>query len=90
MGLELLGPYLAHCHIGNGAPVRNERDDTGKMQWQWEFCDLREGVADIPQIIQDLKDVGYSGYISLEEFGPGDDEQKIADQGAYLRRLIGG
>jgi sugar phosphate isomerase/epimerase len=89
MGLELLGPYLAHCHVGNAKPVQTERDATGKMQWAWEFCDLREGVADIPQIIQDLKDVGYAGYISLEEFGPGDDEDKIAEQGAYLRQLIG-
>ena len=88
MGLELLGPYLAHCHIGNGTPVQTERDATGKMQWKWDFSDLREGVADIPQIIQDLKDVGYTGHISLEEFGPGDDDQKLSEQGTYLRQLI--
>jgi len=45
-------------------------------------------VADIPQIIQDLKDVGYSGYVSLEEFGTGDDDEKVAGQGAYLRHLM--
>ena len=88
MGLELLGPYLAHCHIGNARPVKTGRDNTGKINWKWNFCDLREGVADIPQIIQDLHDVGYKGYMSLEEFGPGDDETKIAEQGAYLRQLI--
>lgn len=88
MGLELLGPYLAHCHIGNGKPVPTERDDTGKMQWQWMFCDLREGVADIPQVIADLKAVGYQGAISLEEFGPGDDAEKVKEQGAYLRMLF--
>ena len=90
MGLELLGPYLAHCHIGNAIPAQTERDETGKMQWTWNFCDVREGIADIPQIIQDLKDVGYTGYISLEEFGPGEDDQKIAEEGAYLSQLIGG
>ena len=26
--------------------------------------------------------------LSLEEFGPGDDLEKLRDQGAYLRRLI--
>ena len=88
MGLELLGPYLAHCHIGNATPEATERDDNGQMQWKWNFSDLREGVANIPQIIQDLKDVNYSGYISLEEFGPGDDETKISEQGAYLQKLI--
>lgn len=89
MGLELLGPYLAHVHIGNATPVQTQRDATGSMHWQWDFCDLREGMADIPQIIQDLKDVGYQGYISLEEFGPGDDEEKISNEGAYLKELIG-
>ena len=42
-------------------------------------------MADIPQIIQDLKDVGYRGYISLD---PGDDEDKISSQGKYLKTLI--
>jgi len=88
MGLELLGPYLAHVHIGNATPVQTERDETGSLQWEWNFSDLREGMADIPQIIQDLKDVGYRGYISLEEFGPGDDEEKISSQGNYLKSLI--
>ncbi len=89
MGLELLGPYLAHVHIGNATPVQTQRDATGSMHWQWDFCDLREGIADIPQIIQDLKDVGYRGYLSLEEFGPGDDEEKISGEGAYLKELMG-
>ncbi|HJP29383.1 MAG TPA: sugar phosphate isomerase/epimerase [Candidatus Latescibacteria bacterium] len=91
MGLELLGPYLAHCHIGNGIPVADKQDldgPTDRQDFSWAFADLRRGVADIPQIIQDLKDVGYSGYVSLEEFGTGDDDEKVAGQGAYLRHLM--
>jgi len=88
MGMELLGPYLAHCHIGNGVPVAVERDADGKMQWRWTFTSLKEGVANIPQIIKDLKAVGYTGAISLEEFGPGDDHAKVKDEGAYLRHLL--
>jgi len=59
------------------------------MKWRWDFSALSEGVADIPQIIQDFRDIGYGAYLSLEEFGPGDDEEKIGSQGAYLRKLIG-
>lgn len=88
MGIELLGPYLAHCHIGNAIPAATGRDADGKMQWQWQFSDLREGVADIPQVIADLKSVGYQGAISLEEFGPGADADKVKEQGAYLRMLF--
>ncbi len=88
MGMELLGPYLAHCHIGNGKPVVTGRDDTGAQVWEWDFADMREGIADIARIVSDFKDVGYSGYLSLEDFGPGEDDAKVGEQGAYLRRLL--
>ena len=87
MGMEVLGPYMAHVHIGNGVLQAGERDENGQQKWQWAFCALEEGVADIPQIIEDLRDLGYAGYVSLEEFGPGDDDEKIKGQGAYLRTL---
>jgi sugar phosphate isomerase/epimerase len=90
MGMECLGPYLAHCHIGNGTPAPAERDADGQQLWKWEFSDLRAGVANIPQIVRDFKDVRYTGCLSLEEFGPGDDEAKLRDQGAYLRQLLDG
>ena len=89
MGMELLGPYLAHCHMGNGIPVAGERDDQGVLPFQWAFRGLREGVANVAQIVGDLKAVGFNGYISLEDFGPGEDDDKVRDQGAYLRGLIG-
>ena len=88
MGMELLGPYLAHCHIGNGQPVTTGRDRLGALDWEWDFADLREGIADVGQIIRDFKDVGYAGYVSLEDFGPGDDDTKLGEQGEYLRRLL--
>ena len=88
MGMELLGPYLAHCHIGNGKPVVTGRDDTGAQVWEWDFADMREGIADIARIVSDFKDVGYSGYLSLEDFGPGEDDAKVGEQGAYLRQLL--
>jgi len=87
MGMEVLGPYMAHVHIGNGVLQAGERDENGQQKWQWAFCALQEGVADIPQIVADLRDVGYAGYVSLEEFGLGDDDEKIKGQGAYLRAL---
>ena len=91
MGMEILGPYMAHCHIGNSIPVpdKSEREgDLDQVSWKWDFRDLRDGVADIPQIIQDMKDLGYTGYISLEDFGPGEDDDKVRQQGAYLKHLI--
>lgn len=91
MGMEILGPYMAHCHIGNATPVPDKparEGDFDQVSWKWNFSDLRDGVADIPQLIQDMKDIGYSGYVSLEEFGPADDDEKVSQQGAYLQHLI--
>ena len=88
MGLELLGPYLAHSHIGNRIPVATERDADGRMQWRWTSASLQEGLVDIPQLIADLKAVGYEGALSLEDFAPGDDVEKVKEQGAYLRSQL--
>jgi sugar phosphate isomerase/epimerase len=88
MGLELLGPHLVHGHIGNGTPEAGARDGQGALQWSWVFSRLKEGVANIAQIIGDLKSVGYKGYISLEDFSPARDEDKLRDQGVYLQTLI--
>ena len=89
MGMEILGSYLAHCHIGNGVSVEDGIDEeTGRSKWKWQFSDVRKGVADIAQIVGDLKSVGYGGCLSLEEFGPGDDAEKIASQGAWIRRWM--
>ncbi|MEW6754191.1 MAG: sugar phosphate isomerase/epimerase [Candidatus Latescibacterota bacterium] len=88
MGMEILGPYLAHCHMGNGTPVTGQRDEAGQVPWRWAFSDLREGMANIPQIIADFRHVGYQGCLSLEDFGPGEDDEKVAGQGAYLKDLL--
>lgn len=80
-GMDALGPYLAHCHIGGSRPVRTDGDPD---RWAWEFCDLRRGIADIPAILADFRHVGYAGWLSLEDFSPGDDLAKIRDQGAWL------
>ncbi len=87
-GVEVLGPYLAHCHMGNARPVQEGRDDTGACNWKWEFCSLTAGVADIRQIVGDLLAVNYKGFLSLEEFGPGDDDEKVKEQGAYLQKVL--
>lgn len=85
-GMDALGPYLAHCHIGGSRPVAKPAD--GRTSWSWEFCPLNEGVADIPAIINDFNRFKYDGWLSLEDFSPGDDFQKIRTQGQYLSSLI--
>ena len=93
MGLELLGPYVAHCHIGNRLPEPGGQGPAGNTTWSWRGARLAEGVADIPQLIDDLKAVGYQGALSLElfipdNFAPGNDDEIVKTEGAFLRKLI--
>ncbi len=87
MGLELLGPYLKHCHAGGWRPVAGERRPDGTLGWKYEGCDLSDSILDIPQFMADLEAVGYSGFVSIEDFRPMDHERKLAPQLAYLKRL---
>lgn len=94
MGLDLLGPYLAHCHVGNRVPKAAGRTDAGNIAWNWRGARLGEGLADIPQLMNDLKTVGYEGAVSLELFTPenfaaGNDDEIVRSEGAYLRELMG-
>jgi len=86
-GMEALGPCLAHCHIGGSRPAMKPGVAGARDEWSWEFCDLRRGIANIPAILDDFRHVGYQGWLSLEDFWPGDDETKIREQGAWLKSL---
>ena len=88
MGLELLGPYVAHCHVGNRLPVATGRTNAGNIGWRWRGAKLALGVADIPRLIGDLKTVGYEGALSLEQFMTGDDAEIVKTEGAFLRELM--
>ena len=74
--------------MGNGVPVAGQHDESGVGTWSWQFSGLKEGIADIAQVVGDLQAVGYEVCLSLEDFSPGDDDDKVREQGAYLRSLI--
>ncbi|MBM7570333.1 sugar phosphate isomerase/epimerase family protein [Aquibacillus albus] len=68
MGLELLGPYLAHVHVKNAEwQVKNQQDD-GTINWEVKWAAIEKGVVDWQQVFEDLKAVGYDGYIGMEDF----------------------
>jgi sugar phosphate isomerase/epimerase len=85
--MELLGPYLQHCHAGGWRPTPGERLADGTLVWNWEPCDLQESLLDIPQWMADLQAVGYDRFISIEDFRVMDHEAKLAPQLAYLKGL---
>ncbi|MBE9916522.1 sugar phosphate isomerase/epimerase [Paenibacillus donghaensis] len=68
MGMQLLGPYLAHVHIKNARYVNDGRREDGTAKWRSEWAPMREGIIDFGRLLQDLKSVGYSGYLGIEDF----------------------
>jgi len=87
IGMELLGPYLQHCHAGGWRPVEAGRGEDGTLQWAYEGCDLPDSILDIPQFIADLQAVNYQGFISIEDFRSMSHEEKLGRQIAYLRAI---
>jgi len=86
LGLELLGPYLAHVHVKNAAwRVDHERD--GVKIWRPAMVGMREGQVNWLEVLQALKTVGYDGWLSFEDFSPGDTRTKLAANIEYLRKL---
>lgn len=85
LALQLLGPYLAHCHLGAHRPLPGDVDEKGTTQWKWEQCSLGEGLFDVPAMLAQFKKVGYQGFISIEDFANLPAEEKLSRAIAYLR-----
>jgi sugar phosphate isomerase/epimerase len=88
IGMELLGPYLQHCHAGGWRPVEKGRRPDGSLEWAYEGCDLADSILNIPQFMRDLKAVGYEGFISVEDFRIMDHREKLRPQIEFLRKVM--
>jgi len=90
MGLEILGPYLAHAHAKNGAWVKNENPEPGEHPWSpGHHAALDDGIVDWRQVLADLQAVGYDGYVSFEDFSSErSTEEKVKFNVEYLRSLL--
>ncbi|WP_274366192.1 sugar phosphate isomerase/epimerase family protein [Paenibacillus thermotolerans] len=63
LGMELLGPYLAHVHVKNAGWFRNSE---GRWECRWQ--PFAEGWVDWKQVLRDLKAVHYEGGYGVEDF----------------------
>lgn len=83
MGLELLGPYLAHVHMKNAWWQR----DGGR--WHASFAPLAEGAVDVAALLGALRSVGYDGWISFEDFSTAQAQmERTRDNLAFVRSVI--
>ena len=87
LAFDLLGPYLAYVHVKNAAWVQVDGADHGGRLWRPTIAPLKEGFVPWREILSDLDKSGFNGWLSLEDFGPGDAKTKLADGIAYLKSL---
>jgi len=88
MGLEILGPYLAHIHIKNARWIPGEELGDGTQTWHMEWPPMPKGVVDFRTLLKALKSVGYDGWLSFEDFSnEHSTEQKIKNNIEYLKAL---
>jgi sugar phosphate isomerase/epimerase len=64
LGIELLGPFLAHVHIKNACYARPPEGGV----WRSEWSPLEDGVVDWEALFTALRDTGYDGWLGLEDF----------------------
>ena len=60
--VEILGRHLSHIHVKNSGWTRD------RGVWRWGWMALNEGMVDWPALLRHLKHMGYSGWLSNENF----------------------
>ncbi len=90
MGLEILGPYLAHVHGKNGVWLKKKNPKRGAHPWSSGFATpVDEGIVDWRKVLGALKAVGYKGYISFEDFSKvRSTEEKVKFNIRYIKSLL--
>ena len=85
LGLELLGPYLAHVHLKNAAYAQ----PAGGGVWTPRWAPLEDGVVDFPRLLGALQTVGYDGWLVVEDFSAArPSHEALRHNLNFVRRLL--
>lgn len=66
--LEMLGDLLAHVHVKNAAWRVTGRRPNGSVEWTADWAELPDGQIDVAAYLRLLHEVGYDGWITVENF----------------------
>ncbi|MBA3943292.1 MAG: sugar phosphate isomerase/epimerase [Herpetosiphonaceae bacterium] len=88
LGLEMLGPYLAHVHLKNARWQSTGTRPDGSTIWDAQWAPITQGIVDMGALFRALHSVGYDGWVSFEDFST---EQplleRLRDNLAYVKRV---
>lgn len=81
--VEIMGEYLSYIHCKNAIFERENG------QWTAVRTSLEDGIANYPEIVTALKDIGFAGYLAIEDLRKDvPPEEKVAEGITYLKRLV--
>jgi sugar phosphate isomerase/epimerase len=84
MGIEILGPYLQHVHVKDGAWVRAEEGT-----WRMDHASLAEGLVDWHAVMDGLRSAAYEGFLNIEDFRTDiSTRHKLQEDYDYLTSLL--
>jgi len=86
-GLEMLGKYLSHVHMKNAQWVKKSKEADGTVKWSEKWATLKGGIMDLGALYEVLAVLKYDGWISIEDFSPGNSQRKLTEGLAYLKKL---
>ncbi len=85
MGLQVLGPYLAHVHLKNAAFTRPSEGGV----WQPRWTPLEDGVVNFKEVLQSLLNLGYDGWLVIEDFSATrPSSQALTHNLAFVKNLL--
>ncbi len=84
LGVQILGPHLAHVHVKNAGWFRDEEGT-----WRCRWTPVREGIVDWLEVAQDLAAAGFDGFLSFEDFSDAPVEQRLSEDIALIRDIRG-
>lgn len=91
MGMELLGPYLAHVHVKNAGWQSSSPGETADhlkpVDWKSGWAPIANGVVPWKQVLTDLKAVGYDGWFGVEDFSGTFDTRTMLRTYAHQMKL---
>ena len=91
LGLEVLGPYLAHVHLKNARWEAVGTRPDGSTEWRASWAPITKGVVDMAALFRALRAVGYDGWVSFEDFSTEQPlRQRIRDNLAYIKQVAAG
>ncbi len=64
-GLDLLAPWIAISSLKNCQWITTGRDKSGQMRWKFQKCPLADGIANLPDYLARVRELGYRGLFTL-------------------------